>query len=98
MKHNFTLFAALVLAPLATLVAEESGRVIPLSAPRRLILNDDGHNGFYTGRLTDAAALRELPQRMRGTQVGIYQWCVTSGTKVNYPSKGGNDRDTGWER
>jgi len=87
MKHTLILLTALLLTPLATLLAEERGRVIPLSAPKRLILNDDGHNGFYMGRLKDAAALRELPQRMRGTQVGIYQWCVTSGTKVNYPSK-----------
>ena len=64
-----------------------AGRVTPLTAPKRLILNDDGHNGFYNGKWKDAAALRKLPLTFKDTQVGIYQWCVTLGTKVNYPSK-----------
>ncbi|EDY17559.1 hypothetical protein CfE428DRAFT_4857 [Chthoniobacter flavus Ellin428] len=87
MKHALHTLTAVLLAPLAALHAADPDRIAPLTAPKRLILNDDGHNGFYTGRLKDAATLREVPQRMRGTQVGIYQWGVTLGTKVNYPSR-----------
>lgn len=55
MKHTLALLTAQMLAPLAPLIAAESGRVPPLSAPKRLILNDDGHNGFYVGKWTSAA-------------------------------------------
>lgn len=85
-RKLFTL-ATLLSVLLSPLHAADPGRIAPLVAPKRLIMNDDGHNGFYTGRLKDAAALRKAPRKLRGTQVGIYQWCVTSGTKVNYPSR-----------
>ena len=80
-------FAAVMLLPSSTLQAADPSRIAPPAAPRRLIVNDDGHNGFYAGKWTDAASLRALPQALRGTHVGIYQWCVTLGTKVNYPSR-----------
>ncbi|MEW6358364.1 MAG: hypothetical protein AB1696_18670 [Planctomycetota bacterium] len=59
----------------------------PPVPPRRLIVNDDGHGGFYGGRLDRAEALRKHPQRFRDTHLWIYQWGVMLGTKVNYPSK-----------
>ena len=86
MKQIFTRLTALLLAPLVAINAMEPSRVVPLAAPKRLILNDDGHNGFYAGKWTSAEALRQVGQRARGTQIGICQWCVTLGTKVNYPS------------
>ena len=62
-------------------------RIQPPQAPKRLILNNDGHGGFYGGRLNSAEALRKLPQQYSGTHLWIYQWGVMCGTKVNYPSK-----------
>jgi hypothetical protein len=63
------------------------GGKLEVKPPTRLILNDDGHGGFYGGRLNSPEALRQLPQRFRGTHLWIYQWGVMLGTKVNYPSK-----------
>ena len=62
-------------------------RIAPPEGPKRLILNDDGHGGFYGGALASADALRHWPQAYRGSHLWIYQWGVMSGTKVNYPSK-----------
>lgn len=90
MPHpRIALLPSLLLGLAAAYAAAEpiAARVPPLTVPRRLIMNDDGHNGFYTGRLKDAEAIRKMPQAFKGTQVGIYQWGVMIGTKVNYPSK-----------
>jgi len=62
-------------------------RIAPPAGPRRLILNDDGHGGFYGGTLNSDEALRRWPQAYRGTHLWIYQWGVMLGTKVNYPSQ-----------
>ncbi len=62
-------------------------RIQPPQPPKRLILNDDGHGGFYGGRLDTAEALRKHPQRFKNTHLWIYQWGVMCGTKVNYPSQ-----------
>lgn len=62
-------------------------RLQPPQAPKRIIVNDDGHGGFYSGRLNSAEALRKHPQRFRNTHLWIFQWGVMLGTKVNYPSK-----------
>lgn len=64
-----------------------AARIAPPEGPKRLILNNDGHGGFYGGGLNSAKALRRLPQPYRGTHLWIYQWGVMLGTKVNYPSK-----------
>jgi len=68
-------------------VGVHAQRIQPPQAPKRIILNDDGHGGFYSGRLNSADALRKHPQRFRNTHLWIYQWGVMLGTKVNYPSK-----------
>ena len=67
--------------------ADAPPRFTAPDAPRRLIYNDDGHGVFYGGQAHDAASLRKGPLALRDTHVGIFQWCVTLGTKVNYPSK-----------
>lgn len=62
-------------------------RLQPPQGPKRIILNDDGHGGFYGGRLNSTEGLRKHPERFRDTHLWIYQWGVMLGTKVNYPSK-----------
>ena len=64
-----------------------AARIPPPEGPKRLILNNDGHGGFYGGGLKSAEALERLPKAYRGSHLWIYQWGVMLGTKVNYPSK-----------
>ncbi|NUQ63063.1 MAG: hypothetical protein HUU20_11350 [Pirellulales bacterium] len=76
-----------VLVPLLVAATASAARIQPPEGPKRLVLNNDGHGGFYGGSLDSADALRRLPQTYRDTNLWIYQWGVMAGTKVNYPSK-----------
>lgn len=51
------------------------------------MINDDGFSSFYSGHYTTAADLRRQMLSFRDTQVAVFEWCIASGSRVNYPSK-----------
>jgi hypothetical protein len=71
----------------------DASNAAALQAPRSrrgdrvLVINDDGFGNFFTGRVTTAEALRQQILVYRDTQVAVLEWCVTSGSRVNYPSR-----------
>ncbi len=54
---------------------------------KKLIVNNDGHGGFFDGRYTSREAIERELEIYVGTYVSIFEWCVTIGGKANYPSK-----------
>ncbi len=60
-------------------------------SPRRgtklVVVNDDGFSAFYTGRYQNAADLRRQVATYADTSVAVFEWCVTSGSRVNFPSR-----------
>jgi hypothetical protein len=50
---------------------------------RLLIVNDDGHGGFFEGLYESPEALVRHLERFKGTGVTDFEWCVSIGTKVN---------------
>ncbi len=63
------------------------GAAAETPVPHPIIVNDDGHGGFYSGRYTSAEAIREKIARYQGTHVRIFEWCITMGSRANYPSQ-----------
>lgn len=59
----------------------------PRNAPKLVVVNDDGFSPFYSGRYRKAEDLRKQMLLFRDTQVAVMEWCITSGSRVNYPSK-----------
>lgn len=76
-------FAAICLALCLPAVAAPK----PRQAPKAVVVNEDGHGGFYSGRYDSAKALHDKMLQYRDTQVAAFEWCVTAGSRVNYPSK-----------
>jgi len=54
---------------------------------KKLIVNNDGHGGFFQGRYTSREIIERELEIYVGTYVSIFGWCVTVGSKANYPSK-----------
>ncbi len=52
-----------------------------------LIVNNDGHGGFFNGLYSSKQAIENDLEVFRGTHVKILEWCVTIGSKANYPSR-----------
>jgi len=79
------LFSALLLAVAATL----SGAEAPPTrhGSKLIVINDDGFSAFFNGRYQTAEDLRTQVLRYRDTPVAVFEWCITSGSRVNYPSK-----------
>ena len=48
-----------------------------------IIANDDGHGGFYTGDYASVEGLERPIERYRGTTLGVLEWGISLGTKVN---------------
>lgn len=82
LKPTRILLTALLLAPLAFAVP-------PLArhSTKLIVINDDGFSAFYAGRYQNADDLRAHILSYRDTPVAVFEWCITSGSRVNYPSK-----------
>jgi hypothetical protein len=59
----------------------------PRNGDKLIIINDDGFSNFYSGRYRTAEDLRKQGAVFKDTQVAIMEWCITSGSRVNFPSK-----------
>jgi hypothetical protein len=83
MKLILRLIAALF-AGLVTLHAEAPK---PRHGEKIIAINDDGFSAFYGGRYKSADDLRKQMLSFRDTQVAVFEWCISAGSRVNYPSK-----------
>lgn len=59
----------------------------PRHGSKLIVINDDGFSAFYGGRYRTAADLRAHILAYRDTPLAIFEWCITAGSRVNYPSK-----------
>lgn len=64
-----------------------AGQIDTPKGKKRVIVYNDGHYNFTTGKFHNAESLKANPQTLSNTNVWIYQWGVMIGTTVNYPSK-----------
>ena len=59
----------------------------PRGGDKLIVINDDGFSEFYSGAYKSAADLRKRMLSFKDTQVAIMEWCITSGSRVNFPAK-----------
>lgn len=88
MKPSLPMLAvvlAALLFPMPVLRAGEAPK--PRNGAKLLAINDDGFSSFYGGRYRTAEDLRKRMLSFRDTQVAVFEWCIMSGSRVNYPSK-----------
>lgn len=78
---------ALLLALSAIATAALADAPAPRNSSHILVINDDGFSPFYGGRYKSAADLRAHVLSYRDTPLTVFEWCITSGSRVNYPSK-----------
>lgn len=84
-KRKCLVTAIWLLAPLAAAPAAEAPK--PRHGEKLIVINDDGFSSFYGGRYKSAADLRRQMLSFRDTQVAVFEWCITAGSRVNYPTK-----------
>lgn len=58
----------------------------PRHGTKLIIVNDDGFSAFYSGRYKNADDLRRQVALYADTSVAVFEWCITSGSRVNFPS------------
>lgn len=59
-----------------------------MSSDRKtIIVNDDGHGGFFLGNYDTVEGLQAPIEGYRGTTLTIFEWGVCLGTKVNFLSE-----------
>jgi hypothetical protein len=68
-------------------VDDPSNRLAAYPVNHPIMVNDDGHGGFYSGRYTSAQDLHDKILTYRDTHVTVLQWCISLGGRVNYPSR-----------
>lgn len=59
----------------------------PRHGEKLIVINDDGFSSFYSGRYRTADDLKQQVLRFRDTQVGVFEWCIAAGSRVNFPSQ-----------
>ncbi|MEP6671960.1 MAG: family 10 glycosylhydrolase [Chthoniobacter sp.] len=85
MKQTLLATAALLLAPLLPTRAAEPPQ--PRHGEKLIINNDDGFSSFYSGRYKSAEDLHRHVLTFRDTQLAVFEWCISSGSRANYPTK-----------
>lgn len=85
MKRFPQIIAVLLLASLPNLHAAEAPK--PRGGEKVIVSYDDGFSPFYSGRYKTAEDLRKQMLLFKGTQVAVMEWCITSGSRVNFPAK-----------
>jgi hypothetical protein len=84
MNRSLLAVIALLLAPLALRAAEAPK---PRNGEKLIVINDDGFSAFYGGRYKTAEDLHKQMLSFRDTQVAVFEWCISAGSRVNFPSK-----------
>jgi hypothetical protein len=59
----------------------------PRHATKAVVINDDGFSAFFNGSYKSIDDVRQRILSHRDTPVAVLEWCVTGGSRVNYPSK-----------
>ena len=76
--------AALFLACFSALPAAEAPQ--PRHGNKLVIVNDDGFSAFFSGHYKTADDLRRQIASYADTSVAVFEWCITSGSRVNFPT------------
>ena len=84
MKSFFRLHRALLLAAFGAAAAAPPP---PRGGAKLIVINDDGFSAFFSGSYKTAADLRAHVLTYRETPLTIFEWCITSGSRVNFPSR-----------
>jgi hypothetical protein len=58
----------------------------PRHGTKLVIVNDDGFSAFFSGRYKNADDLRHQVASYADTSVAVFEWCITSGSRVNFPT------------
>ena len=91
MKQKISAFAATFLLGAflssASLPLPASEAPQPRHGTKLVIVNDDGFSAFFSGRYKNADDLRQQVASYADTSVAVFEWCITSGSRVNFPSK-----------
>jgi hypothetical protein len=85
MKRTLLVTVALLVVPLIAVHSAEAPK--PRNGEKLVVINDDGFSSFYAGRYKSAEDLRKQMLSFRETQVAVFEWCISAGSRVNYPSK-----------
>lgn len=59
----------------------------PRNGEKLIVINDDGFSSFHSGRYKTAEDLKKQMLGFRDTQVGVFEWCIAAGSRVNFPAK-----------
>ena len=54
---------------------------------KSIMVNNDGHGVFYTGMYDSKESIERNLEVYRDTFVKVLEWCISLGSKSNYPSK-----------
>ena len=49
-------------------------------------LTDDGFSAFFGGEYQNAGDLQRKVRSFADTPVAVFEWCITSGSRVNFPT------------
>ena len=75
-------FTALLSSLVAALPAAEAPQ--PRHGTKLVVVNDDGFSAFFSGRYKNADDLRQQVASYADTSVAVFEWCITSGSRVNF--------------
>ncbi len=59
----------------------------PRHAAKVIVVNDDGFSAFFNGSYKSVDDVRQRILGYRDTPLAVLEWCVTGGSRVNYPSR-----------
>lgn len=78
-------FAALLATSLLAFASPEAPK--PRHGTKLVVINDDGFSAFFDNRYQTADELRRQVASLEDTSVAVFEWCITSGSRVNFPTK-----------
>ncbi|MDF1754207.1 MAG: family 10 glycosylhydrolase [Verrucomicrobiales bacterium] len=80
---HFTITGFLVLTAALSFAADPPA---PRNCGKIVIINDDGFSNFYSGKYRTADDLRKQISSFKDSQVGVFEWCIVTGSRVNFAS------------
>lgn len=79
--------ALLGLCLLMGVVAAAAEAPRPRHGSKLVVINDDGFSAFFSGEYQSVEDLRRKVRSFADTQVAVLEWCIVSGSRVNFPSR-----------